>query len=51
MFVGTYMMMGGKKAVTQTTPPIKGSSKDEENFIQYVPSLHKPYGNTRYTNT
>ena len=41
MFVGSYLMMGGKKAVTQTTPPIKGSSKDEENFIQYVTLLHE----------
>ncbi|KAK5129942.1 hypothetical protein LTR08_002703 [Meristemomyces frigidus] len=34
MFVGTYMMMGGKKAVAQQSPPVNASSKDEENFIQ-----------------
>lgn len=29
-------MMGGKKKTAQQAPPINASSKDEENFIQYV---------------
>lgn len=43
MFGGTYMMMGGSKKRPELAPPINASSKDEENFIQYVA---KPYHTT-----
>lgn len=36
MFGGTYAMMGGSKAKPSQAPPINATSKDEENFIQYV---------------
>ena len=36
MFVGSWAMMGGKKKVASQIPPINASSKDEEDFIQYV---------------
>lgn len=36
MFVGSWAMMGGKKTETSKGPPLNASSKDEENFIQYV---------------
>lgn len=36
MFVGTWAMAGGKKSPVSQGPPINASSKDEENFIQYV---------------
>ncbi|KAI9662898.1 MAG: hypothetical protein M1821_007945 [Bathelium mastoideum] len=32
---GAYFSSGGKKEAQQT-PPINATSKDEENFIQYV---------------
>ncbi|KAF3922775.1 hypothetical protein AA313_de0200635 [Arthrobotrys entomopaga] len=32
----SYLGMGGSSKKPQTTPPIQASSKDEENFIQYV---------------
>ena len=37
LFTGTWAMMGGsKKEQAKQGPPINASSKDEENFIQYV---------------
>lgn len=37
MFVGTWMMTGGsKQKAAEKGPPINATSKDEENFIQYV---------------
>ncbi|CAK4033389.1 hypothetical protein MYCFIDRAFT_103839 [Lecanosticta acicola] len=37
MFVGGWALSGGsKKQQAQQGPPINASSKDEENFIQYV---------------
>jgi hypothetical protein len=36
LFAGTWAMSGGKKTQAQQGPPINASSKDEENFIQYV---------------
>ena len=35
-FTGGYLFSGGSKKPAQQTPPINASSKDEENFIQYV---------------
>ena len=37
MFVGGWMLSGGKKKEPQSSgPPMNASSKDEENFIQCV---------------
>jgi hypothetical protein len=36
MFIGGWALSGGKKKDAQQVPPINASSKDEENFIQYV---------------
>ena len=36
LFVGSWAMSGGKKADAQKGPPINASSKDEEDFVQYV---------------
>ncbi|KAK3115634.1 hypothetical protein LTR53_004841 [Teratosphaeriaceae sp. CCFEE 6253] len=33
-FAGASLFMGGSPKPEQKTPPIKASSKDEENFIQ-----------------
>lgn len=38
MFIGGWAMSGGSKKPAQQAPPINASSKDEENFIQYVSS-------------
>jgi hypothetical protein len=35
-FVGAWAMTGGSKKPVEKAPPIQASSKDEENFIQYV---------------
>ena len=35
-FVGSWAMMGGKKADGQKGPPINAKSKDEEDFVTYV---------------
>jgi len=40
MSVGTWAMMGGSKKPAQQAPPINAGSKDEENFIQYVPDIN-----------
>lgn len=40
LFAGSWAMMGGsKKTSANNQPPINASSKDEENFIQYVKIL------------
>ena len=39
LFVGSWAAMGGKKADAQKGPPINASSKDEEDFVQYVYNL------------
>lgn len=37
IFAGSWLAMaGGEKPKTAQGPPISASSKDEENFIQYV---------------
>jgi F-type H+-transporting ATPase subunit k len=37
IFAGSWMAAGGgEKPKTAQGPPINASSKDEENFIQYV---------------
>jgi hypothetical protein len=37
MFAGSWLAMsGGEKPKTAQGPPINASSKDEENFVQYV---------------
>jgi F-type H+-transporting ATPase subunit k len=37
IFAGSWAAMsGGEKPKTAQGPPINASSKDEENFIQYV---------------
>jgi len=42
LFAGIgYASSGGAKKATGSTPPINASSKDEENFIQYVASFVK----------
>jgi hypothetical protein len=39
-FAGSaYAMSGGEKKKKEQGPPINASSKEEENFIQYVPSF------------
>ncbi|TKA31491.1 hypothetical protein B0A50_02338 [Salinomyces thailandicus] len=41
LFLGSWSMMGGsKKPAAGQAPPMNASSKDEENFIQYVDTLH-----------
>lgn len=38
LFAGSYLAAsGGEKPKTAQGPPINASSKDEENFVQYVP--------------
>lgn len=40
IFAGSWLAAGGgEKPKTAQGPPINASSKDEENFIQYVPAL------------
>lgn len=37
MFAGSWLAVsGGEKPKTAQGPPINASSKDEENFVQYV---------------
>ena len=36
---GTTLAMGGKEKAKEQGPPINASSKDEEDFIQFVNSL------------
>lgn len=36
---GTTFAMGGKEKAKEQGPPINASSKDEEDFIQFVHSL------------
>ncbi len=38
-FAGAAFAMGGKEKAKEQGPPINASSKDEEDFIQYVHSL------------
>jgi len=41
MFAGSaYAMSGGDKKKKEQGPPINASSKEEENFIQYVAHTH-----------
>ena len=36
MFVGIALLSGGSSKAVQQSPPIKASSRGEEDFIQYV---------------
>jgi len=38
MFVGSYAALSGGSKKADSGPPVNASSKDEENFIQYVQS-------------
>lgn len=42
MFVGVWAATGGKKQMAGAAPAINASSRDEENFIQYVASASTP---------
>jgi F-type H+-transporting ATPase subunit k len=37
MFGGVFLLSGGSSKAVQQSPPIKASSRGEEDFIQYVP--------------
>lgn len=39
LFGGIFAATGGSKKVANAAPPINASSKDEENFIQYGPTV------------
>lgn len=39
LFGGIFAATGGSKKVPNAAPPINASSKDEENFIQYDPTV------------
>lgn len=40
LFAGSYLALsGGSKSKTAAGPPINASSKEEGDFIQYVPQL------------
>ena len=36
MFGGVFLLSGGSSKAVQQSPPIKASSRGEEDFIQYV---------------
>jgi hypothetical protein len=38
MFGGVFLLSGGSSKAVQQSPPIKASSRGEEDFIQYVTS-------------
>jgi hypothetical protein len=38
MFGGVFLLSGGSSKAVQQSPPIKASSRGEEDFIQYVPN-------------
>jgi len=38
MFGGIFLLGGGSSKAVQQSPPIKASSRGEEDFIQYVPN-------------
>jgi hypothetical protein len=38
MFGGIFLLSGGSSKAVQQSPPIKASSRGEEDFIQYVPT-------------
>lgn len=41
MFAGSYLAMGGgSKPKSAAGPPINASSKEEGDFIQYVPAIY-----------
>jgi hypothetical protein len=40
MFGGVFLLSGGSSKAVQQSPPIKASSRGEEDFIQYVPKYH-----------
>jgi hypothetical protein len=39
MFGGVFLLSGGSSKAVQQSPPIKASSRGEEDFIQYVPNI------------
>ena len=40
MFGGVFLLSGGSSKSVQQSPPIKASSRGEEDFIQYVTEHH-----------
>jgi hypothetical protein len=40
MFGGVFLLSGGSSKAVQQSPPIKASSRGEEDFIQYVTEHH-----------
>ena len=40
MFGGVFLLSGGSSKAVQQSPPIKASSRGEEDFIQYVTQHH-----------
>lgn len=43
MFGGVFLLSGGSSKAVQQSPPIKASSRGEEDFIQYVTSTTRAF--------
>lgn len=49
MFGGVFLLSGGSSKAVQQSPPIKASSRGEEDFIQYVPNTIRAITHTMRT--